>query len=69
VSRASGAAQAHSRARADRPPDACRTAADRLPDGVKPGFHGAGTHWIRDFVAFRLARPTPDREADGADVT
>jgi hypothetical protein len=24
-----------------------------LPDGVKPGIHGARTHWIRGFMAFR----------------
>jgi hypothetical protein len=22
---------------------------------VDPGFHGVGTHWIRGFMAFRLA--------------
>jgi hypothetical protein len=32
------------------------TAAGRLPDVVKPGFHGARTHWIRGFMAFQLAR-------------
>ena len=32
-----------------------RSAAGRLPDAVKPGFHGARTHWIRGFMAFQLA--------------
>jgi len=40
------------------PADARPTPAGRLPDGVKPGFHGARTHWIRGFMAFRLARST-----------
>jgi hypothetical protein len=35
-----------------------RSAAGRLPDVVKPGFHCAGTHWIRGFMAFRLDRRT-----------
>jgi hypothetical protein len=26
-----------------------------LPDTLDPGFHCARTHWIRDFMAFRLA--------------
>jgi hypothetical protein len=26
-----------------------------LVDAVKPGFHGVRTHWIRGFMAFRLA--------------
>jgi hypothetical protein len=30
----------------------------RRLDGVKPGFHGVGTHWIRGFMAFRLTRRT-----------
>jgi hypothetical protein len=29
-----------------------------LPDAVKPGFHCVTTHWIRGFMAFRLARRT-----------
>jgi hypothetical protein len=41
-----------------RTPDARRTAAGRRLDGVKPGFHGARTHWIRGFMAFQLARRT-----------
>ena len=28
------------------------------PDAMKPGFHGVRTHWIRGFMAFRLARRT-----------
>src|SRR6185312_1234743 len=35
-----------------------RSAAGRLPDAVKSGFHGARTHWIRSFMAFRLGRRT-----------
>jgi hypothetical protein len=27
-----------------------------LPDAMKPGIHGARTHWIRGFMAFHLAR-------------
>jgi hypothetical protein len=34
------------------------TAFGRLPDAVKPGIHSARTHWIRGFMAFRLARRT-----------
>ena len=26
-----------------------------LPDALEPGFHGVTTHWIRGFMAFRLA--------------
>jgi len=33
----------------------CRTLAGRLPDAVEPGFHCVRTHWIRGFMAFRLA--------------
>jgi hypothetical protein len=29
---------------------------DASPDAVKPGFHRVGTHWIRGFMAFQLAR-------------
>ena len=29
-----------------------------LPDAVESGFHGVKTHWIRGFIAFRLARRT-----------
>ena len=40
-------------------PDPCRTAAgrppDACPDALNPGFHCARTHWIRGFIAFRLA--------------
>jgi hypothetical protein len=25
-------------------------------DALDPGFHGARAHWIRGFMAFRLAR-------------
>src|SRR6185503_14146030 len=35
-----------------------RSAAGRLPDAMDPGFHGARTHWIRGFMAFRRARET-----------
>jgi hypothetical protein len=35
-----------------------RSAARRLPDVMDPGFHGVTTHWIWDFIAFRLARRT-----------
>jgi hypothetical protein len=35
-----------------------RPAARRLPDALEPGIHGVGTHWIRDFMAFQLARYT-----------
>jgi hypothetical protein len=35
-------------------PDVCRF----RPDGLKPGFHGVGTRWIRDFIAFQLAQRT-----------
>ena len=27
-----------------------------LPDPLDPGFHCVRTHWIRDFMAFHLAR-------------
>jgi hypothetical protein len=27
-----------------------------LPDAMKPGIHGARTHWIPGFMPFRLAR-------------
>ena len=40
-----------------------------LPDALEPGFHCVRTHWIRGFIAFQLARRTPDRDADGAGVT
>jgi hypothetical protein len=33
-------------------------AAARCSNAVKPGFHGVRTHWIRGFMAFRLARCT-----------
>jgi hypothetical protein len=36
---------------------------------MKPGIHRVGTHWIRRFMAFKLARRIRDREADGAGVT
>jgi hypothetical protein len=29
-----------------------------LPDALDPGFHCVRTHWIRGFMAFRLARRT-----------
>jgi hypothetical protein len=29
-----------------------------LPDALKPGIHGARTHWIRGFMTFKLARRT-----------
>ena len=29
-----------------------------LPDALKPDFQCARTHWIRGFMAFRLARRT-----------
>ena len=29
-----------------------------LPDAMKPGFHCVRAHWIRGFIAFRLARRT-----------
>ena len=28
----------------------------RLPDAMKPGIHGAGTHWIWGFIAFQAVR-------------
>jgi hypothetical protein len=28
------------------------------PDTLDPGFYGARTQWIRDFMAFQLARRT-----------
>jgi hypothetical protein len=31
-----------------------------LEDALDPGFHCARTHWIRGFIAFRLARRTRD---------
>jgi hypothetical protein len=31
---------------------------DGLPDALDPGFHCVGTHWIRGFIAFQLARGT-----------
>jgi hypothetical protein len=31
---------------------------DPLPDAMKPDIHGVGTHWIRGFMAFWLARRT-----------
>jgi hypothetical protein len=27
-----------------------------MPDAMKPDIHGVGTHWIRGFMAFQLAR-------------
>jgi hypothetical protein len=30
-----------------------------LPNALDPGFHCARTHWIRDFITFRLAQRTP----------
>jgi hypothetical protein len=35
-----------------------RPTARRLPDALEPGIHGVGTHWIRGFMAFQLARYT-----------
>ncbi len=35
-----------------------RTQAGRRPDAVEPRFHCVGTHWIRGFIAFQLARRT-----------
>ena len=29
-----------------------------MPDAMKPDIHGVGTHWIRGFMAFQLARCT-----------
>jgi hypothetical protein len=29
-----------------------------LPDAMKPGIHGVGTHWIRGFMAFQPPRRT-----------
>ena len=29
-----------------------------LPNALDPGFHRVGTHWIRGFMAFHLARHT-----------
>jgi hypothetical protein len=29
-----------------------------LPDALDPGFHRVRTHWIRGFMAFRLAPRT-----------
>jgi hypothetical protein len=40
-------------------PGACRTLAGRLPGAVKPGIHCVRTHWIRGFIAFRVARRAP----------
>jgi hypothetical protein len=40
-----------------------------LPDAMKPGIHCVGTHWIRGFMAFSLARRARGRDADGADVS
>jgi hypothetical protein len=37
-------------------PDACL-------DAMDPGFHCARTHWIRGFMAFRLARRGDRAEA------
>jgi hypothetical protein len=39
-------------------PNTCRTPAGRQPDAMKPGIHCVGTHWIRGFMAFQLARRT-----------
>jgi hypothetical protein len=39
-------------------PDAGRMPAGRLPDAVETGFHCVRAHWIRGFMAFRLARRT-----------
>jgi len=39
-------------------PDARRTPPGRPPDAVKPAFQCVRTHWIRGFMAFRLARRT-----------
>ena len=30
----------------------------RLPDALKPGIHGARTHWIRGFITLQRARRT-----------
>ena len=35
-----------------------RPAIGVLPDAMEPGFHCVRTHWIRGFMAFRLARRT-----------
>jgi hypothetical protein len=40
------------------PPERSRTPLGRLPDALEPGIHGVGTHWIRGFMAFQLARYT-----------
>src|SRR5690348_740339 len=45
-------------------PDDGRPARMPCPDAVKPGFHGVGTHWIRGFMTFELARSKP-QHADG----
>jgi hypothetical protein len=29
-----------------------------MPDAMEPDIHGVGTHWIRGFMAFQLARCT-----------
>ena len=50
---------------AERLRNACRAPSERqqdasrcLPDAMKPGIHCVGTHWIRGFMAFQLARRT-----------
>ena len=38
--------------------------AGRLPDVMDPGYHGVRTtHWIRGFMAFRLAQRTRTADA------
>ncbi|HYX60858.1 MAG TPA: DUF1707 domain-containing protein, partial [Streptosporangiaceae bacterium] len=37
-------------------PERCRVPPGRLSNALKPGIHGVRTHWIRGFMAFRLAR-------------
>jgi hypothetical protein len=39
-----------------------------LWNALEPGLHCVRTPWIRGFMAFQLARRTPDRAADGAGV-
>jgi hypothetical protein len=42
-------------------PDALKpgfTALGPLPDAMDPGFHCVRAHWIRGFIASRLARRT-----------
>ena len=41
---------------AERLPGPCRRLPGPLPDAMEPGIHGVRAHWIRGFMAFRLAR-------------